>query len=174
MSFAHSVRPNNSVALKGPSFSYDAQRTWKVCLCFFLAVEKFFKGILDKEGRHFVEALEATSYGCSRGDLIGMSNDPGIPCANQNMHVHEHHREYRGVRLWARGVESRGTCVWRGCRRPVSAGWLRWWVPSASAPTRRPTWSSWRPSCTREAAATSGACAGHRTYEVLQTRVAIF
>ena len=78
----------------------------------FLVVEKFFKGSLGKEGRRFVEAVEATFYGCGRGDLRGVPNDPRIHCASQNMPVHEHHGEYGRVCQWARGVESRGACAY--------------------------------------------------------------
>lgn len=81
------------------------------CLCVFPVVEKFLKGSLGKEGRRFVEAVEATSYGSGRGDPLGMLNDLRIPCASQNMPVHEHHCEYGRVCRWVRGVESPGTCA---------------------------------------------------------------
>jgi hypothetical protein len=83
-----------------------------VCLCVFHAVEKFFKGSLDKEERRFVEAVEATSSGRGRGDLRGLSNDPHVPFASQNMHVRGHHGEHGRVCRWVRGVESRGTCAY--------------------------------------------------------------
>lgn len=87
-------------------------RTSEVCLCVFLAVEKFFKGSLGEEGRRFFEAVEATSYGCGRSDLRAVSNDPHIPCASRNMPVREHRGEYGHVCRWARGVASRGTCAY--------------------------------------------------------------
>ena len=83
-----------------------------MCLCIFLAVEKFFKGSLGKEGRRVVEAVEATSFGSGRGVLRGMSVAPRVPDASQNMPVHGHQCEYGRVYPSVRGVESRGTCAY--------------------------------------------------------------